>query len=140
MLAGSPSTKLRPWLEQIQNDLFDLGADLTVPLHDARDRLRVTPAQVEWLEPLCDAVNDGLRPLRSFVLPGGTEAAARLHVSRTACRSAERRVVALAGAEPVSEIVVAYLNRLSDLLFILARAENAAGGQEETLWKPGAAP
>jgi cob(I)alamin adenosyltransferase len=127
--------EFRPWLEQVQNDLFDVGADLSVPLADKRERLRVRQEQVDRLEELCDLVNERLEPLKSFVLPGGGEAAARLHVARSVCRRAEREAVALSSAEDVSPEALAYLNRLSDLLFILARA--AASG-EEPLWKPGA--
>jgi cob(I)alamin adenosyltransferase len=127
--------EFRPWLEQVQNDLFDVGADLAVPLSDERERLRARQSQVDRLEELCDLVNERLEPLKSFVLPGGGEAAARLHVARTVCRRAEREAVALAEAEDASPVALAYLNRLSDLLFILARA--AVGG-EEPLWKPGA--
>jgi cob(I)alamin adenosyltransferase len=135
-LAGGLPDEFRPWLEQVQNDLFDLGADLAVPLEDdRRERLRVTPTQVERLEELCDLVNARLEPLRSFVLPGGTEAASRLHVARAACRRAERRAAALGQAEEVNPAALAYLNRLSDLLFILARAANA--GSQEPLWRPG---
>jgi cob(I)alamin adenosyltransferase len=120
----------------VQNDLFDLGADLSVPLEDERrERLRVTAEQVEQLEELCDLVNERLEPLRSFVLPGGTEAAARLHVARAVCRRAERLAVALAAEHEVNLSALAYLNRLSDLLFILARAANA--GSPEPLWRPG---
>jgi cob(I)alamin adenosyltransferase len=126
--------EFRPWLEQVQNDLFDVGADLSVPLDDSRERLRVTQAQVGRLEELCDLVNERLEPLRSFVLPGGGEAAARLHVARAACRRAEREAVALAESADANPVALAYLNRLSDLLFILARA--AARG-DEPLWKPG---
>jgi cob(I)alamin adenosyltransferase len=126
--------EFRPWLEQVQNDLFDVGADLAVPLEDDRERLRVTEEQVERLEELCDLVNARLEPLKSFVLPGGGEAAARLHVARAACRRAERAAFALAERAGVSAVALTYLNRLSDLLFILARA--AAQG-EEPLWKPG---
>jgi len=124
----------RPWLERIQNDLFDVGADIAVPdAPDAeRERLRVQPAQTEWLEQRCDEVNARLAPLKSFVLPGGTTPAAHLHVARTVCRRAERLAVAC-GADLNAE-VVRYLNRLSDLLFILARGAN--GGQEP-LWQPG---
>jgi cob(I)alamin adenosyltransferase len=135
-LSGELADEFRPWLEQIQNDLFDLGADLAVPLDDdRRERLRVTEGQVEWLEELCDLVNARLEPLKSFVLPGGTEAAARLHVARAVCRRAERRSVALAEAQGVNPSALAYLNRLSDLLFILARAANT--GSQEPLWRPG---
>lgn len=122
------------WLQRIQNDLFDLGADLSVPEdpESERERLRVTPEQTEWLESICDKVNDELEPLRSFVLPGGSLAAAHLHVCRTICRRAERRALLVEGANPE---VVRYLNRLSDLLFILSRGANVGG--EEPLWKPG---
>jgi cob(I)alamin adenosyltransferase len=126
--------EFRPWLEQVQNDLFDLGADLSVPMADARERLRVSGAQVQVLEQLCDRVNAGLEPLKSFVLPGGGEAAARLHLARTVCRRAERRSVALGESAELNPAALAYLNRLSDLLFILARA---ASGGDEQLWKPG---
>ena len=139
VLAADCPAEFRPWLEQVQNDLFDLGADLSVPLEDdRRERLRVTPAQVERLEELCDVVNERLAPLKSFVVPGGTEVAARLHVARSVCRRAERIAVALAGEHGVNPAALAYLNRLSDLLFILARAANA--GSAEPLWRPGGAP
>jgi cob(I)alamin adenosyltransferase len=121
------------WLRRIQNDLFDVGADLSVPGDDPRERLRVLAEQVEWLEQRCDEVNAGLEPLRSFVLSGGTPASASLHVCRTVCRRAERRVVAL--GEAASPQTLRYLNRLSDLLFILAREAN---GGDEPLWVPGA--
>jgi cob(I)alamin adenosyltransferase len=122
------------WLRQIQNDLFDLGADLSVPEpegSEARERLRVVPEQVTWLEQRCDEVNATLTPLKSFVLPGGTPAAAHLHVCRTVCRRAERRALLVEGANPE---IVRYLNRLSDLLFILSRGANAG---DEPLWEPG---
>ena len=136
-LARGLPDELRPPLERIQNELFDLGADVAVPVEDARrERLRVTSEQVEALEELCDRVNESLPPLRSFVLPGGSEAAALLHVARTVCRRAERRVVALAETAAVNPEAIAYLNRLSDLLFILARSANA--GTPEPLWRPGA--
>jgi cob(I)alamin adenosyltransferase len=136
-LASDLPPEFRPWLEQVQNDLFDLGADLSVPLEDERERLRVTNAQVERLEELCDLVNERLEPLKSFILPGGTEAAARLHVGRSVCRRAERLAVDLAGKDSVNPAALAYLNRLSDLLFILARAANV--GIAEPLWRPGGA-
>ena len=120
------------WLGRIQNDLFDVGADAAVPEGEAnRDRLRLLPEQTTWLEERCDEVNSKLEPLTSFVLPGGTAAAAQLHVCRTVCRRAERLAVACEGISPE---VVRYLNRLSDLLFILARAAN---GGKEILWQPG---
>jgi cob(I)alamin adenosyltransferase len=131
LAAGDLPGEFRPWLDQVQNDLFDVGADLSVPPGGERERLRVLPAQVARLEELCDVVNERLEPLKSFVLPGGGEAAARLHLARGVCRRAERLVVAL-GTE-ASPTTLAYLNRLSDLLFILARASSG----EETLWKPG---
>jgi len=139
VLAAAPPEEFRPWLERIQQLLFDVGADLSVPLEDERrERLRAAQEQVDWLEQLCDLVNGPLPPLRSFVLQGGTEVAARLHVARTVCRRAERRAVALAAEAPVNPIALACLNRLSDLLFILARAANAQAGVDEPLWKPGA--
>jgi cob(I)alamin adenosyltransferase len=119
------------WVRRIQNDLFDVGADLAVPPGGERARLRVTPEYVTWLEERCDEVNATLAPLRSFVLPGGTPAAAHLHVCRTVCRRAERRALLVEEGNPE---VLRYLNRLSDLLFILSRAAN---GGEEPLWQPG---
>ncbi|MDO8212682.1 cob(I)yrinic acid a,c-diamide adenosyltransferase [Conexibacter sp. CPCC 206217] len=121
------------WLRRIQNDLFDVGADIAVPHGDDRTRLRVQPAQTTWLEERCDEVNATLTPLRSFVLPGGTPAAAQLHVCRTVCRRAER--AAITCGDELNEQVVHYLNRLSDLLFILSRGAN---GADEPLWEPGA--
>ena len=120
------------WLRRVQNDLFDLGADLSVPEGGERERLRVLSEQVAWLEEACDEINSTLTPLKSFVLPGGTRAAAHLHVCRTVCRRAERRALAVEDANPE---IVRYLNRLSDLLFILSRAANGPGG--EVLWSPG---
>ena len=120
------------WLRRIQNDLFDVGADIAAPEDPDRERLRVLPAQTEWLEARCDEVNATLEPLKSFVLPGGTAAAAHLHVCRTVCRRAERLAVACGDA--LNPEVVRYLNRLSDLLFILSRGANAG---EEPLWEPG---
>jgi cob(I)alamin adenosyltransferase len=127
--------EFRPWLEQVQNDLFDVGADLSVPLADERERLRVEQAQVDRLEKLCDQVNERLEPLKSFVLPGGSEAAARLHVARAVCRRAESVALWAAEERPVNPLALVYLNRLSDLLFILARAANVGS---EPLWRPGA--
>ncbi|MDE2301482.1 MAG: cob(I)yrinic acid a,c-diamide adenosyltransferase [Sphingomonadales bacterium] len=122
---------------RIQNDLFDLGADLATPGEDFTPSdmvLRVVPAQVTWLEEAIDAVNASLAPLTSFILPGGSEAAARLHVARAAVRHAERAMVAVA---PVNPAALAYVNRLSDYLFVLARALNE-GGAADVLWVPGA--
>jgi cob(I)alamin adenosyltransferase len=123
-------------LERIQNELFDLGADLSVPWAEGDGKLRVTQAYVDRLEADCDEANASLPELRSFVLPGGTEGAARLHLARAACRRAEREVLEAARSRPVNPLAPVYLNRLSDLLFILARAEN---GGEEPLWRPGGA-
>ncbi len=137
----SATTAWDGWLERIQNDLFDVGADLCVPPPPEddqrhRSRLRVSPVQVEWLEQCIDEVNDNLPALTSFVVPGGTPLSAYLHVARTICRRAERDVVELATQEPVTREVITYLNRLSDLLFVLARAANVEG--DETMWQPGA--
>jgi cob(I)alamin adenosyltransferase len=131
------------WLGRIQNDLFDLGADLAVPEQQRSDRaserertrLRIEADQVTWLEQRCDEVNDRLEPLRSFVLSGGTPAAAQLHLCRTVARRAERELVRLAAHATVNPQALAYINRLSDLLFILARAANPPDG--EVLWVPG---
>jgi len=146
------------WLQRVQNDLLDVGADLSVPPQDGekagrepggpepaaserepaepptpeRGRLRIDTSYTEWLERACDEVNARLAPLRSFVIPGGTPAASQLHVCRTVCRRAERRALAVGDANPE---VVRYLNRLSDLLFILSRGANEG---EEPLWEPGA--
>ena len=136
VVAGDCPASIRGVLERVQNELFDLGADLSVPV-EVEDRLRVTQAQVDRLEEDCDRFNADLPELKSFVLPGGSEAAARLHVARTICRRAEREALVAAEAERVNRLVVVYLNRLSDLLFILARAANAADGHEEPLWRPG---
>jgi cob(I)alamin adenosyltransferase len=119
-------------LRRVQNDLFDVGADLSVPHGGDRERLRLAAAQTSFLEEACDEINATLAPLKSFVLPGGTPAAAHLHVCRTVCRRAERRTVDC--GDEVNAECVRYLNRLSDLLFILARAAN---GGDEPLWEPG---
>jgi cob(I)alamin adenosyltransferase len=129
-VAGLPDP-YREWLAHVQNDLFDVGADLSAPEDPERERLRVNPEQTAWLEQRCDEVNETLEPLKSFVLPGGTSAAAHLHVCRTVCRRAERAAVA---CEDCSPEAVRYLNRLSDLLFILSRGAN---GGDEPLWEPG---
>jgi cob(I)alamin adenosyltransferase len=137
VVAGVCPAEIGDVLVRIQNELFDLGADLSVPL-EVEGRLRTTQAQVDALEADCDRFNAGLPELRSFVLPGGSEAAARLHVARTVCRRAEREALEAATAHGVDPLALVYLNRLSDLLFILARAANAAAGADEPLWKPGA--
>lgn len=138
------SEQFAQWLARVQNDLLDVGADLAVPApaeeqEDAtakgQARLRVSAEYAAWLETVCDEVNATLEPLRSFVIPGGAPATAQLHVCRTVCRRAERRAIAVDDCNPE---VVRYLNRLSDMLFILARAAGEAGsGGTEPLWAPG---
>ena len=135
LAAGYLSEEMMGRLQRVQNDLFDVGADISVPHGGDRSRLRVTPEQTEWLEGVCDEVNAELPKLRSFVLPGGTPAAAQLHVCRTVCRRAERRTIAC--GDEVNAECVRYLNRLSDLLFILSRAANVASGNDEPQWEPG---
>ena len=130
-LEGMPE-RTAGFLRRVQNDLFDVGADISVPQTDAKDRLRVIAEQTAWLEQACDEVNAELAPLKSFLLPGGTPAAAQLHVCRTVCRRAERRAVDC--GDELNPECVRYLNRLSDLLFILARSAN---GGDEPLWEPG---
>jgi cob(I)alamin adenosyltransferase len=128
--------ELRQPLERIQNDLFDVGADLSVP-YGIGDRLRVEQAHVDRLEQLCDEFNADLPMLKSFVLPGGTPAAARLHVARATCRRAERDALTALDETGINQLVLAYLNRLSDFLFIAARWANQNAGRDEPLWKPG---
>jgi cob(I)alamin adenosyltransferase len=124
-------------LERIQQDLFDLGADLSAPAEPAKGKaLRIVPAQVKRLEQEIDAMNAELSPLESFVLPGGKEAPSFLHLARTTCRRAERLTCELLGMEPVNDVAVQYLNRLSDHLFVMARYLNSKGKQD-VLWKPG---
>jgi cob(I)alamin adenosyltransferase len=146
LLAPALPERFAAWLRRVQNDLLDVGADLSVPEPSggsgaaASERLRVDASYTEWLERACDEVNATLEPLRSFVIPGGTPAAAQLHVCRTVCRRAERRALAVDDSNPE---VVRYLNRLSDLLFILSRAANAPVSSapretDEPLWRPGA--
>ena len=130
---GGLDERAAGWLARVQNDLFDVGADISVPEGGERERLRVVPEQTKWLEEACDEANAALPSLKSFVLPGGTLAAAQLHVCRTVCRRAERAAI-VCGEEQLGEEVVRYLNRLSDLLFILSRG--AVEG-DEPLWEPG---
>jgi cob(I)alamin adenosyltransferase len=132
-LAGDLPHPLRAPLERVQNQLFDVGADLSVPYDGPDERLRTTQAMVDELEELCDEHNADLPDLKSFVLPGGTEAAARLHVGRAVARRAELAALE-ADVNPLARV---YLNRVSDLLFILARAANAHAGRDEPLWRPG---
>jgi cob(I)alamin adenosyltransferase len=141
-LAGSEDAKS---LFRIQNDMFDLGADLATPLGEVGGKdfapsemvLRIIPAQAEWLEHAIDALNERLEPLKTFVLPGGSEAAARVHVARASVRRAERSVTALAAEDPVNPAALAYINRLSDYLFVLARIANDDGAAD-VKWIPGA--
>jgi cob(I)alamin adenosyltransferase len=123
-----------PRLARIQNELFDLGADLSVPYVDGDGKLRVAQGLVDRLEADCDEANAGLSELKSFVLPGGSEVAARLHIARAVCRRVEIVVLEVATTRVVNPLVPVYLNRLSDLLFILARAANDG---VEPLWRPG---
>ena len=133
-LAADMPAEVNDILSRVQNELFDLGADLSVPFGVA-DRLRISEDHIERLEQDCDRFNAELSELKSFVLPGGSEAAARLHVARAVCRRGEREALAAAEELEISRLALVYLNRLSDLLFILARTANAGG--EEPLWKPG---
>jgi cob(I)alamin adenosyltransferase len=132
-------------LTRIQNDLFDLGADLATPLGalggvdftPGEMTLRIVASQASWIEQQIDALNANMPPLTSFILPGGSEAAARVHVARASVRRAERAMTALAASDPVNPAALTYINRLSDYLFVLARAVNA-GGAGDVLWVPGA--
>ena len=139
--AGSRSTRHLEILRWVQNDLFDLGADLCRPLESGEtpsSALRMQASQVARLEEAIDEINASLPPLDSFVLPGGTAPSAWLHLARTVCRRAERRAWQLAEGVAVNEHSLIYLNRLSDLLFVMARAENSGpDGGGELLWKPG---
>jgi cob(I)alamin adenosyltransferase len=146
LLAPGLPSNFAEWLSRVQNDLLDVGADLSVPTptdgasdatRKGEARLRVTPEYARWLEEVCDEVNATLEPLRSFVIPGGTPLAAQLHVCRTVCRRAERRAIAV--GEDCNPEAIRYLNRLSDMLFILARAANdGSTDRPEPLWRPGA--
>lgn len=139
LLAGQPTAPEADLLRGIQNDLFDVGADLCVPAsaqEEPGSRLRMQPEQADRLEKAIDRLNEGLAPLTSFILPGGQPAAAWCHLARTVCRRAEREVVTLAHTEAVNPHVIVYLNRLSDLLFVLARVCNRPG-QDDVLWVPG---
>ncbi len=138
VIAAQPPAPFSGWLTHIQNDLFDVGADLCLPESESPPYppLRVVAEQAEQLERWIDTVNEELSPLTSFVLPGGSVAAAHLHWARTVCRRVEIGVLALAAHELVNPQVIIYLNRLSDLLFVLARAANH-NGQNDVLWVPG---
>jgi cob(I)alamin adenosyltransferase len=131
----------RALLTRVQNDLFDLGADLATPAENddftpSEMVLRIVASQPEWIEAQIDALNERLEPLTSFVLPGGSEAAARVHVARATTRAAERAMVQLAAEVPVNPAALAYINRLSDLLFVLARVTND-DGRSDVKWVPG---
>lgn len=130
-LVAAPDSRL----SRVQNELFDVGADLSVPFVVDDGRLRIAQSAIDRLEADCDDANASLPELRSFVLPGGSESAARLHVVRAVCRRTETVVLSAATERAVNPLVPVYLNRLSDLLFILARAANAGG--DEPLWLPG---
>ena len=136
LASGGLEQELARILQQVQNELFDLGADLCTPLAEGapETRLRVEAEQVRQLESRIDRLNEGLPPLRSFVLPGGRPGNAWLHLARTVCRRAERRAWELSEAAPLNPQALIYLNRLSDLLFVMARR---ASGGEEVLWVPG---
>jgi cob(I)alamin adenosyltransferase len=125
---------LRAPLARVQNELFDVGADLSVPYDGPDERLRTTQRMIDGLEALCDEFNADLPELKSFVLPGGTDVAARMHVARAVARRAELAALE-ADVNPLARV---YLNRVSDLLFILARTANALAGRDEPLWRPGA--
>lgn len=138
-LAGGLCERLQEELSSVQNRLFDLGADLATPAADEPefDVPRLEAAHVTAMEALIDELNGRVGPLENFILPGGSPGAAALHLARTVCRRAERRVVALARQDEVGEHAVAYLNRLSDALFVMARFENLEAGVQEPLWRPG---
>jgi cob(I)alamin adenosyltransferase len=138
-LALGLSDRLGSELATIQNELFDLGSDLCWPSDDERrERIpTVQPHHVEKLERLIDELNETVGPLTNFLLPGGSPGAAQLHLARTICRRAEREAITLSRAEPIGELVLPYLNRLSDALFVMARYENHERGAEEPLWRPG---
>ena len=138
-LALGLSERLTRDLGSIQNELFDLGSDLCWPEDDARrERIpTVQPKHVERLERIIDELNDVVGPLKNFLLPGGSPGAAQLHVARTICRRAERETITLSHEEAIGELVLPYLNRLSDALFVMARFENHERGVSEPLWEPG---
>lgn len=130
LLAHGVGTPIDGWLVEIQHDLFDIGGELCIPGREA-----LVPARVDELEQWLDTLNAELAPLKEFILPGGTLAAAAAHLARTVCRRAERRTVTLQRSEPVNPVTLRYLNRLSDLLFVMARTENQRAGQPDTLWR-----
>lgn len=136
-LAAAVPEPLRSPLERLQNELYDVGADLAVPWDGPDERLRTSQEMVDGLERLCDRFNESLPELKSFVLPGGSETAAWLHLARTVARRAELRARTADAVAGVNSLALVYLNRVSDLLFILARVANALAEVREPLWQPG---
>ena len=135
-LAFSPETPIAPILSHIQNQLFDLGSDLCVPIQPEKDSAkRLHIAYVSWLETQAETLSQDLTPLTSFILPGGTILAAHLHLARTLIRRAERSLVALSEYETINPVTIIYLNRLSDLMFQMSRSANRRG-QDDILWQP----
>ena len=132
VIAEGPSERVRALLASVQNDLFDLGGEISIP-----GRSALWDAHVEQLERVAERLREPLPPLRDFILPGGSRAASACHLARAICRRAERSLVALGRAEAVSELSIRYMNRLSDVLFLTARTLNAEAGHPETIWNPG---
>ena len=133
--AERPSRQVAAWLESAQNQLFHLGADLATPLSAKSSHVtRIAQDDIAWLEASVDSMDAALPPLRNFILPGGSRCAAQLHVARTVCRRAERIIAALSAEEDIGDSALAYVNRLSDWLFTLARYENMQAGESETKW------
>jgi cob(I)alamin adenosyltransferase len=133
--AHQPHSQTDVWLERVQNQLFHMGADLATPLDAEADWVvRVDTASIIWMEETIDQMTAELPDLKNFILPGGSLAAAQIHVARTVCRRAERLAVALGDEEPIGDNVIPYLNRLSDFLFTLARWENLKAGISEEKW------
>lgn len=133
--AAQPSRQVDAWLEEVQNQLFHLGADLATPLDaNAEWITRVSKADLDWLERSIDQMSEALAPLSNFILPGGTPAAAQMQLARAVCRRAERQIAALAENHDISAQALPYVNRLSDWLFTLARYENMKAGEAESKW------
>src|SRR5262249_35852460 len=133
--SSHPSQRVDQLLEHVQNELFGVGAELATPTPEGAHFGRIESSHIERLEEMIDWCEADLAPLRHFILPGGSSAAAQLHYARTVCRRAERRLVELAETGPVSPQIIVYLNRLGDLLFVLARLENARAGVPDVEWK-----
>ncbi len=134
-MVDSPHVATEQILSRIQGELFVLGSDLATPADATVEVPRIADRHILQLENDIDSVDDQLEPLKRFILPGGAIVASNLHIARTVCRRAERRVVSLSGFEPINEVAVVYLNRLSDLLFMLARWANMIEGEAELLWE-----